>query len=102
MRPRRRVVGRRELTEDRLHELPHMGRRLHLLDPRSRDRHVPGRALLQEQLGGLDDGLRVEPRAHHALPQHIRQRDEGHALMVRHVGAHDRHPSCPRGGETRV
>ena len=91
MRPANRIVGRRELTKHRRFEVPGVGGRLDFLDPRPGDGDVAGRALLQEQLGGLDDGLRVEPRGHPALPQHVRQRDQGHPLMVRHVGAHDGH-----------
>ena len=102
VRPRRGVVRRRELTEGRFHELPHMGRRLHLFRTRSRHCHVPGHALLQEKLGRLDDGLAVEPRPHHPIAEHIRERDDGHALMVRHVGANDCHRRPGREPGRRV
>ena len=102
MRPANRIVGRRELTKHGRLEVPGVGGRLHFLDPRPGDGDVPRRALLQEQLGGLDDGLRVEPRAHPALPQHGRQRDEGHSLMVRHVGAHDGHRRAFRKARSRI
>ena len=102
MRPGNRIVGRRELTKGRCSEVSGMGGRLDFLDPRPGDRDIPRRALLQEQLGGLDDGLRVEPRGHRALAQHVRQREEGHPLMVRHVGAHDRHRRTLGDARSRI
>ena len=84
-------MRRCELTDPRLHDVAEMGRRLHLLDPRPRHRHVPRGTLLQEQLGGLDDGLDVEARPHHAVAEDVDERDQCHALMMRHVGGHHRH-----------
>ena len=51
---------------------------------------VARRALLQEQLGGLHHRLAVEALAHAAVEQHVGERDERHALVVRHVGADHR------------
>ena len=54
------------------------------------DRDVARRALLQQQLGRLDDRLGVEARAHHAVEQRVGDGHDRHALVVGHVGAHDR------------
>ena len=72
---------------DGRNEFAHVADGLHLFGARPRDRHVTRRAFLEEQLGGLDTGRGVEARAHPATVQRIRDRDEHHALVVRHVGA---------------
>ena len=89
VRPGRRMVRRRVLAEDGLHEIGDVGPRLDLVHGRADDGHVPRGALLQEQIRGLDDGFAVEARAHRAGAQDIQQRHEGHPLVVRHVGPHD-------------
>ena len=45
---------------------------------------------LQQKLGGLNDGFGVKPIAHHAVQQGVGDGDDGHALMMRHEGAHER------------
>ena len=51
-------------------------------------RHVARRPLLQQQLGRLDDGFRVEPCPHDAVQDGVRDGDDGHALVVRHERTH--------------
>ena len=84
----RRLVGSGEATRNRAHEVSHVGRRLDLLGARPGYGHVARRPLLQQQLGGLHDRLAVEARSHRAAVQHVRDRDDRHALVVRHVGPH--------------
>ncbi len=45
--------------------------------------------LLQQQLGGLHARVGVEAPHHRVVEQHVGERDEGHALVVGHEGAHD-------------
>ena len=54
------------------------------------DRDIARRALLQQQLGRLDHRLGVEARAHDAVEQRVGDGDHRHALVMGHVGAHDR------------
>ena len=91
-----RPVGRGEAAEDGLHELADVRRHVHFLEAGAGDRDVVGHALLQEQVGGPDHGLGVEPLAHDPVVEHVSQGDEGHALVVGHVGAHDRHRRAVR------
>ena len=72
--------------------LDDLGRDALLLDgagPRRR----PGHLFLEQQLGSLDARVGVEARRHRSSAGHrgerVGQRDDGHALVVRHEGAHD-------------
>ena len=56
-------MRRGEAPHDRRDEFPHVTDRLHLVRARPRDRDVPRRPFLKEQLGGLDHGLGMEARA---------------------------------------
>ena len=46
-------------------------------------------ALLQHQLARLDERLAVEPLLETVRHEHVRNREQAHALVVRHVGADD-------------
>jgi len=61
-----------------------------LFGARTGDCDVAGGALLEQQLGRLDDRLGVKPRAHRAVEQRVVDSDQGHPLMMGHVGADDR------------
>ena len=64
----------------------------HLLDPRAGDRDVPRARAPAGAARWPGRWARAWNRARmRAVAEHVRQRDEGHPLMVRHVGAHDRH-----------
>ena len=65
-------------------------RSLDFLGPWMGDRNVARRALLQQQFRRAHAGLRMKPRAHPAIEQHVRDGHDGHPLMVRHEGSHDR------------
>ena len=55
----------------------------------SRHRHVARRTFLEQEFGGPDHRLGVETVPHHPIVQDIRDRDQRHALMMRHIGPHD-------------
>ena len=59
-----------------------------------------GSPFLQQELGRLDDRLGVKAGAHRAVVERVGDRDQGHALMVRHIGADDRHLSRPQEDAT--
>ena len=86
LRPRHRAVRRAEAPLDGRHELAHVADGLDLVRARPRDRHVPRRPLLQEQLGGLDHRLGVKARAH-------RRRRAGRSRSPR--------SACPGGAPCR-
>ena len=44
--------------------------------------------LLQQQFGGLDPRVGVKPRHEHIVAEHVGQRDERHALVMREEGPH--------------
>ena len=48
-----------------------------------------GYTFLQEQFVGLNHGFGAETRAKEIVAQHIRDRDQDHALVMRHESAHD-------------
>ena len=96
VRPRHGAVRRRESPDHGRHELTLAGGRRHLVGARTGHRDVARRALLQEQLGRLHARVGVKPRAHDAVVQGIGDGDQEHALVVRHVGAHD-HQGFPLG-----
>jgi hypothetical protein len=80
-------MRRVEAPHDRRHELAHVADGLDLVRARPRDRHVPWRPFLKQELGGQDDRLGPEARAHRAVVDDVRDRDDHHALVVRHVRA---------------
>ena len=90
MRPRREVVRRAEPAQDRRDEVAHVGRALHLLGTRARDEDVARHALLEQKLGRLDDGLRVEAFDHRIVVKDVPDRHQRHPLVVRHVAPDDR------------
>ena len=73
----------------RRHQLAHVsgggGGAVH---PRPGDGDVARRPLLQQQLARPHHRLGVKARAHGAAVQRVRDRDDRHALVVRHVHAH--------------
>ncbi len=60
VRPRDRVVRRGETTEDRRHEIAHVGGALHLFGARPRHEHIARHPLLEQQLRRLDDRVGME------------------------------------------
>ena len=72
------------------------------LDRRILERHQLRDALLQQQLGGLDARIGVEPLLHRRAVQQVVERDQAHALVVRHEGRQRRRrrrwPSGSRAG----
>ena len=46
-------------------------------------------ALLKQQVGGAHARVGVEAAHHPAAPQHVRQGDEDHALVMREMVRHD-------------
>ena len=56
---------------------------------------VARHALLQQQLRGLHARVGVEALHHEVAEQRVGERDERHALVVGHVGAHHRPPDGP-------
>ena len=53
-------------------------------------RHAAARPLLQQQFGRFDQRVGVEAGPHDPVERGIGDGNDGHALMVRHEGAHDR------------
>ncbi len=102
VRPRSRVVRRFEAANTRRNDVAHGHGRLDLFGPRTRDGDVAGRALLEKQLGRSHHRLVAEPRSHLAAAEHIVESDQQHALVVRHVGAHDRGTRSVRDAGWRV
>ena len=78
-------MRRGEPAQDRRHEIAHVGGALHLLGAWPRDEHVARHALLEEQLGGLDDRVGVEALDHRAVVDDVAERDQRHPLVVGHV-----------------
>ena len=90
VRPRDRVVGRREPAEDRRHEIAHIGGALHLFGTWPGHEHVARHPLLEQQLRRLDDRVGMEALHHRAVVEDVAERHQGHPLVVRHVALHDR------------
>ncbi len=83
---------------------------------------IAGDALLQQEFGGTDHRLVMEPRPHPPVVQHIRDRYDGHALVMGHIAVNNRDrlavgyprrgevqrfveaetPACAKGGESLV
>ena len=61
-----------------------------------------GRSFLQQELSGLDDRLGVKAGAHRTVVERVGDRDQGHPLMMRHIGANDRHFLTLRETRRRV
>ena len=59
-------------------------------------------ALLEQELARRDDRLRMEPPARSPAEQHVGERDDAHALVMRHVGADDRNLVADRHAGRRV
>ena len=74
--------------------------RVHRQGPR--DRHVARRPLLQQQFRRLDDGFRMEAPPHDPVQHGIGDRDDRHALVMRHEGPHHGHRLPGRNPARRV
>ncbi len=55
-------------------------------------RDTAGNSFLQEQLSRLHDRLAVKTMLHHFVVEQVVERNQTHALMMRHVGSHRRTP----------
>ncbi len=86
---RRPIAPDRDGGQGRGH--PHLVER-----PRLGRRRSARHALLQQQLGRLHPRVRVEPLHHRVAEQSVRQRNEGHALVMRQTGTDDRAPEASR------
>ena len=86
----------------RQHGIADAGGRSERLDQRLDDRHIMRHPLLQQQFGCLDHGLGMEAPTHRALAKGIRNGDDAHALVMRHIGAHDRDRCALRQARLRV
>ena len=82
-------MGGAEAARQRRHEVAHIGA-LDLLGTWPRHEDVAWHALLQQQLGRLDDRVGVEAFDHDPVVQHVAERHQGHPLVMRHVALHDR------------
>ena len=79
------------------HEPEHAHRHLrlaggaHIEAPRALEiqRAGPRDALLQQQRARLEAGVGLEPLLHRAIEQQVGERQQHHALVVRHEGAND-------------
>ena len=91
VRPRCDVVRGAEATLDGRGDLAHVGRALDLLGSRPRDKHVPGHALLQQELRRLDDRIRVKAPDHGVAVEDVADRHQRHPLVMCHVAVHDHH-----------
>ena len=69
--------------------------------PRLRQNRLAGHALLEQQLGRLHPRIGVEPRHEHVVADHVGERHERHALMVREEGADDLRPRRCAGRRRR-
>ena len=101
-RARRGVVRGVQRPGQRRDHVVGLGALAGLRDPRDRHRNVARRSLLQQQLRGPDARFRVKPPAHPAVLQRVGERHDGHALVVSHVGAHDRKRLSRRQAPRRV
>ena len=62
---------------------------LRLLDRRILQRYKPRDPFLEQQLGGLDARVGVEATLHRAAVEKVVEREQAHALVMRHVGEED-------------
>ena len=61
----------------------------HLFGAEAGERYALRNAFLQQQLGGLNQRVGVKAPLHHVVVQYVVERDEAHALMVRHERMYD-------------
>ena len=102
MGARRDVVRRFEAAQRRRDEAANERGLPHLLGPGPRHRHRARRPLLEEEFGGLDQRLGVKAPPGHAVVNHVPQGDDGHSLVVGHVGPDHGHPVALRQPRRRV
>ena len=105
MAARHRLVGGREAAHHRRRQIAGLHGGCDLFRPRPGDRHVARRALLEQQLGRLHERHRMEAGRHAAVLAHVEdigEREEGHPLVMRHVGAHHREVLPLRQAHRRV
>ena len=67
-----------------------------LVDPTFLDGRIPGHAFVQKKVHGLKGLLAHRSPDLDVAQQNIGDRDQGHALVMRHVGAHGDEPVRPR------
>ena len=91
VRPRDGIVRRREVAQDRRHEIAHVGRAPHLLGTWPGHEHAARHSLLQQQFGGLDDRVGVKALDHHAVVEDVADGHQRHPLMMSHVAVDDCH-----------
>src|SRR5512146_3232207 len=90
MRPWGRLMRRGKSPLDRWNEVADLRRGRDFFRTWSRHRHIARRPLLKQEFGGLDDRFGMETVPDYPLVQDIRDRDQRHALVMRHIGPHDR------------
>ena len=102
MRLRRGIVGAVQTADVGQTRVSERRSRFHFLRPRMDHRDIARRALLQEQFGRLNAWLGMKSRAHLTVEQDIRDRHDGHALMMRHVRPNDGDLGAVRDTRARV
>ena len=96
MRTGNRLMRRLEPARHRRNEFADVGRGRHLVSSRMGHQDIARNSFLQQKLSRLDNRLGVKAGTHRAVLERVGDRYQRHSLMVRHVGADDRHLAALR------
>gem|GEM_PF-5091560 len=90
MRDGRRIHIQRDLTPTGSLARRDRGRKQFFFLQRTRYGPADWRAFLKQKLGGPHHRLSMKPPAHDSIQNGVGKRQNGHTLMMRHVGADNR------------
>ncbi len=101
MSPWRGLVRRRESSRHRRNQVADVRRGGDFFGAWTCHWHIARRSLVKQEFSGAHHRLRMEAGPHRPIVQHVRDRHQRHALMMRHVRPYDGYLfpfRYPRGG----
>ena len=96
------IVWRAEPAQHGWHEFAHLRRLAHFFGADPFDSDIARRPFLQQELRRLHDRIGMKARPHRSAAKSVRDSDQAHPLMVRHIGAHDSNTLAIRDTPRRV
>src|ERR1022692_1792448 len=83
------IVRRAEPAQHGWHEFAYLRRLTHFFGAHPFYRDIARRPFLQQKLGRLDDWIGMKARSHRSAVKRVRDSNQTHPWMLRHIGAHD-------------
>ena len=102
MRSRCGLMRRGKSPHERRYHVSYLYCGINFFRTEARHRHITRRPFLEQEFSRSDNRFGMKAAPHCSIVQDIRDRDQRHALMVRHIGPYDRHVFSRRYPYPRV